>query len=172
MIPSYSRTKTRALIHTHDPHTCACTFTSVQALAWKCPLFPSNRPSLRHTQTPRHTHALSSPPAPRSHTHQHTRLLTRNRLTWLLPALGPHSPLTCWFLLCCRTPESWPTTAASPVTSSWRAPAPSESWTTAPPIPWWKTSPSFSLTSRLTMKVGSPVATPQLFLAQSLKSPG
>lgn len=45
MIPSYSRTDTRALVHTHDPHTCICTFTSVQALAWIRPLpFPVTGP--------------------------------------------------------------------------------------------------------------------------------
>nr|KAF6501972.1 PML nuclear body scaffold [Molossus molossus] len=59
--------------------------------------------------------------------------------------------------------ESWMTAAASPVTFSWRAPTPSGSWMTTSQTSTQKSGPWFSLTSRLTVKVGSLMTIPTTF---------
>lgn len=163
VISSYSRTNAHVLVHRHSPHTC--TFTSIHALTWR-PIFPfpvTCPPSSAH-RCPHHTHVLESPP-PHSCTHKHARLLTgAGSHRHCAPSRPPQTPDLLAFL-CCSPRESWPTAAASPVTSSWRAPHPSGSWTTALRTPEQKTGPWFSLTSRLTMKVGSPMTTPHPFLA-------
>lgn len=163
VISSYSRTNAHVLVPEHNRHTC--TFTSFHALTWR-PIFPFPvpcPPSGAH-RCPHHTHVLESP-LPHSCTHKHAHLLTgAGSHRHCTPSRPPQTPDLLVFL-CCSPPESWPTAAASPVTSSWRAPHPLGSWTRALRTPEQKTGPWFSLTSRLTMKVGSPMTTPHPFLA-------
>lgn len=149
----------------HGPHMCTCTSMSFHAHILSCTCahldtlpFPDDMASVVCVQRPRpHQFALF----PHTHIHAHT-------CSWAHTPITSMFPLALWtpdllVFLCCSPSESWMTAAASPVTFSWRAPAPSGSWMTALPAPKQKTGPWFSLTSRLTMKVGALVAIPNPF---------
>lgn len=154
-----------SLLHgSHMALTCAHTHTSIHVHTSSCtrthlgihlPL-PNTLLFLMCVQMPQPyqlAHVPTLTPCTHTHIHAHGHMLAL-----------PTCALTLWppdllVFLCCSPPESWMTAAASPVTSSWRAPTPSGSWTRASPTPKQKTGPWFSLTSRLTVKVGSPMAT-------------
>lgn len=128
-------TNAHAVVHTHNPCTCTCTFTSVHthtfshahALTWTCTFpFPIIYHPHVHTDAPSHTNLLVFPHIHiLAHTTTHTNLLAHLCIT-SVPPLALRTP-DLLVSLCCSPPENWMTAAASPVTSSWRAPAPSGS---------------------------------------------
>lgn len=130
---SYSLMHTQRL--THNPRTCTCTFTSLHAhtfphahaLTWTRTFpFPIIHHPHVHTDAPSHTNLLVFPHIHiLAHTTTHTDLLAHLCIT-SVPPLALRTP-DLLVSLCCSPPENWMTAAASPVTSSWRAPAPSGS---------------------------------------------